>query len=95
MPSAAKTSATNALPTSRKLIEQLLLIYDGKDLYELVNREFQRGRVTLSLNVHGANEISQVIDRIRAHLAAQPIAGVADGSCRLRPAVLGSGRPHC
>ena len=66
----------NALPTDRKLIEQLLLIYDGKDLYELVNREFQRGRIALNLNVHGANEIGQVIERIRARLAAQPIAGV-------------------
>jgi len=67
----------NALPTNRNLVEQLLLIYDGKDLYELVNREFQRGRITLSLNVHGANEISQVIDKVRTHVAAQPIAGVA------------------
>lgn len=67
---------SNALPTDRKLIEQLLLIYDGKDLYELVNREFQRGRIALNLNVHGANEISQVIERIRIRLAAQPIAGV-------------------
>ena len=66
----------NALPTDRKLIEQLLLIYDGKDLYELVNREFQRGRIALNLNVHGANEISQVLERVRARLAAQPIAGV-------------------
>ncbi len=64
------------LPTSRKQIEQLLLIYDGKDLYELVNREYQRSRVTLNLNVHGANEISQVIDRIHAHLASQPIEGI-------------------
>ena len=67
----------NALPADRRLIEQLLLIYDGKDLFELVNREFQRGRVTMSLNVHGANEIGRVIDRIRTHVAAQPIHGMA------------------
>ncbi|MBI1285447.1 MAG: MMPL family transporter [Thiobacillus sp.] len=66
----------NALPTDRKLVQQLLLIYDGKDLYELVNREFQRGRITLSLNVHGANEIGQVINRIQAHISAYPITGV-------------------
>ena len=65
----------NALPTDRNLVEQLLLIYDGKDMYELVNHEFQRGRIALSLNVHGANETGEVIDRIRAHLDAQPIAG--------------------
>lgn len=66
----------NALPTNRKLVEQLLLIYDGRDLYELVNREFQRGRIALNLNVHGANEISRVMERIEARLKAQPIAGV-------------------
>jgi predicted RND superfamily exporter protein len=65
-----------ALPTSRKLVEQLLLIYDGEDLYELVNREFQRGRIALNLNVHGANEIGRVIERIEARLRAHPIAGV-------------------
>ncbi len=69
-------SGDDALPTSRRLVEQLLLIYDGKDLYELVNREFQRGRIALNLNVHGANEIGKVIARIEAHLRAQPIAGV-------------------
>ncbi|HQT31417.1 MAG TPA: MMPL family transporter [Thiobacillus sp.] len=70
-------SEADALPTTRKLVEQLMLIYDGKDLYELVNREFQRGRITLSLNVHGANEISRVIERIRTHVAEQPIKGMA------------------
>lgn len=65
-----------ALPTSRKLVEQLLLVYDGDDLFELVNREFQRGRIVLNLNVHGANEIGRVIERTEARLRAQPIAGV-------------------
>lgn len=66
----------DALPADRKLVQQLILIYDGKDLYELVNREFQRGRITLSLNVHGANEISRVIERVRERVAAHPIPGI-------------------
>lgn len=66
----------DALPTSRRLVEQLLLIYDGEDLYEMVNREFQRSRIALNLNVHGANEIGQVIERIEARLRTQPIAGI-------------------
>jgi hypothetical protein len=69
-------SGDDALPTSRQLVEQLLLIYDGKDLYEMVNREFQRSRIALNLNVHGANEIGQVIERIEARLRAQPIPGI-------------------
>lgn len=36
----------------------------------------QRGCIAFRLNVHGSNETTQVIDRIRAHLAAHPIAGV-------------------
>ncbi|MBT9566940.1 MAG: MMPL family transporter [Thiobacillus sp.] len=71
-----KDLGDNALPTTRKLVQQLLLIYDGNDLYELVNREFQRSRLTLSLNVHGANEISRVVDKINARLAEQPIPGI-------------------
>ncbi len=66
----------DALPTDRRLVEQLLLIYDGEDLYELVNREFQRGRIVLNLNVHGANEIGQVIARVDAQLHAHPIDGI-------------------
>jgi len=66
-----------ALPADRRLVEQLLLVYDGDDLYELVNREFQRGRIALNLNVHGANEISRVIQRIEARLAVEPIKGVS------------------
>jgi hypothetical protein len=65
-----------ALPSDRKLIEQLLLIYDGRDLYELVNREFQRGRVLLNMNVHGANQIGRVIERIEARLKEKPLAGI-------------------
>lgn len=66
-----------ALPGNRKLVEQLVLIYDGADLYELVNRDFQRARMTLSLNVHGANEIGQVIERIRERVRQQKIEGVS------------------
>lgn len=66
----------HALPGSRKLVEQLMLVYDGEDLYELVNREFQRTRIPLSLNVHGANEVGQVIERVRKRLAEQPIDGM-------------------
>ena len=35
-----------------------------------------RLRIALNLNVHGANEIGQVMERIEAHLKAQPILGV-------------------
>jgi uncharacterized protein len=61
------------IPDSRKLVHQYLLIYDGDDLYEIANREFDRTRLLISLNVHGANEISRVMDIIRAHLEQHPL----------------------
>jgi hypothetical protein len=64
------------LPDNDQALSQLLLIYDGRDLQELVNREFQTARIVLSVNVHGANQIGQVIDAIRTRLTDQPIAGL-------------------
>lgn len=65
-----------ALPKNDKLLSQLLLVYDGRDLDEMVNREYQRTRIALSLNVHGANAIGQIIDNIRDHLKQNPIPGL-------------------
>ncbi len=65
-----------ALPGNDRLLRQYLLVYDGRDLYELVNRDFSHARIVLGLNVHGTEAIGQVIDRIRARIAAEPIAGV-------------------
>lgn len=61
--------AFRRLPDDDRLLSQLLLIYDGRDLQELVNNEYQRMRILLNVNVHGANEIQGVIDRIEALIA--------------------------
>lgn len=65
------------LPPSDRLLSQYLLIYDGDDLPEFVNSEFDRARIVASVNVHGAKEIDRVIGLIRDRLAKQPLAGVA------------------
>lgn len=64
------------LPPSDRLLRQYLLIYDGSDLYELVNRDFQHARIILNLNVHGTKATTQVIDRVREHLKSQPLDGL-------------------
>ena len=64
------------LPSNDRLLRQYLLVYDGEDLYELVNRDFQHTRIMLNLNVHGTHAIREVIDRIQARLQAQPLPGV-------------------
>ncbi len=57
------------LPDSEALISQYLFIYDGDDLYDVVDRDFQHAQMVVNLNVHSANEISAVQDRIRGYLA--------------------------
>lgn len=61
--------AFRRLPDDDRLLSQLLLIYDGRDLQELVNNEYQRMRILLNVNVHGANAIQQVIEQIEGLVA--------------------------
>lgn len=61
--------ALRALPQDDRMLAQLLLIYDGRDLQELVNTDFQRMRILLNVNVHGANAIADVIDQIEQLIA--------------------------
>lgn len=68
--------AFRSLPANDRLLRQYLLVYDGDDLYEVVNRDFQHARMLLSLNVHGTSAIRQTIEQIQARLAAEPIPGV-------------------
>ncbi|MBU2709902.1 efflux RND transporter permease subunit [Zooshikella harenae] len=52
------------IPDSQALINQYLLLYDGNDLYEIVNREFDRTRVLLNLNVHSSGNIRRVVNKV-------------------------------
>lgn len=68
--------AYRVLPEERALISQYLFIYDGRDLYDIVDREFARTRVVLSLNVHGANAISAVAEAIDQYLGKAETPGL-------------------
>jgi predicted RND superfamily exporter protein len=65
----AEDPAFRRLPDNEALISQYLLIYDGDDMYDVVDRDFRHAQVIVNLNVHSANGISDVIERIRAYLA--------------------------
>ncbi len=56
------------IPKRDDLISQYLLVYDGDDIYDFVDRDFQMSHVSLNINVHGANEISRVMDEVRYYL---------------------------
>jgi len=69
--------AYRRLPDNRDLISQYLFVYDGQDLYDVVNREFQRALVNLNVNVHPAQEITAVMEQISAYLEAAELAGMS------------------
>ena len=64
------------LPPNRRLLQQYLLVYDGRDLYDLVDRSMQQGRILLSLNVHGAQALGVAVERIQQRLEEQPLPGL-------------------
>ena len=69
-------ASARSLPGSDKLLRQYLLVYDGKDLYELVNRDFQHTRIVVNMKVRGATEIGKAIAEIRQHLEKNPLPGL-------------------
>lgn len=52
------------LPETSPLVAQYLFVYDGIDLYELVDRDFQVTRVLLNLNVSGTQLITDFISEV-------------------------------
>jgi uncharacterized protein len=65
----AEHDSFRRIPDSADLISQYLLVYDGNDLFNFVNDDYQISHVPLNVNVHGANKISRLMDRIRIYLA--------------------------
>ncbi|RLQ20738.1 RND transporter [Seongchinamella sediminis] len=61
--------AYSRIPDNPDLIRQYVFVYDGEDLYDFVDQEFSTTRISLNVNVHGANEISDLMSRMRNYLA--------------------------
>ena len=51
----------NVIPIDNLLIDQYVLIYDGDNMYDFIERNLETMRINLALNVQGANEIENVI----------------------------------
>jgi hypothetical protein len=68
--------AFRALPPNKRLLQQYMLVYDGRDLYELIDRQYTKARILLTLNVHGAKALGASVAQIQARLAAQPLPGL-------------------
>ncbi len=66
--------AHRRLPGSRRLVAQYLFVYDGRDLWELADRELAAARLPMNLAIHGANAIEAFIGRLEARLEESPPA---------------------
>ena len=64
----AENPEFRTLPTDTELLSQYLLIYDGDDIHDFVDRDYQHSHVALNLNVHQTSEISQTLEKIRSYL---------------------------
>lgn len=60
--------AFRRIPDNPKLISQYMLVYDGEDLFDFVDREYRSSHVSLSINVHPANEIQALMEKMRTFL---------------------------
>ncbi len=65
----AEENSFRKIPDSADLISQYLLVYDGKNLFDFVDDDYKITHVSLNVNVHGANRISALMDRIRVYLS--------------------------
>lgn len=69
--------AYRTIPNDTNLISQYLFIYDGTDLFELINRDYNKTRIAISLNVHETNKISSVLKKIRDHIEEHTYPGLS------------------
>ncbi|MCB1650638.1 MAG: MMPL family transporter [Alphaproteobacteria bacterium] len=60
------------IPDNQDLVVQYLFFYDGDDLFELTNRDFNAAQVTINLNVHETGEIRRVVEKIETYLREHP-----------------------
>lgn len=60
------------IPDNSDLISQYLFVYDGKDMFDFIGEDYQQARVAMNVNVHGANQISNLMERIEQFLIKNP-----------------------
>ena len=72
----AEDPAFRRIPDNPELVSQYLFIYDGEDLYDYVDQEFSTSHISLSINVHPANEIAALMEKIRDYLGERIPVGL-------------------
>jgi len=64
------------IPDNPELITQYLFIYDGEDMFDFIDEDYQQARVTMNVNVHGANEIGDLMARVEEFLDDSPLKNI-------------------
>jgi len=64
------------VPENADLISQYLLVYDGEDLFDFVDQDYMISHISLNVNVHGANDIEDLMVRIRQYHGQHKVPGV-------------------
>jgi predicted RND superfamily exporter protein len=62
-----------SIPKDSNLISQYLFIYDGEDMYDFIDEDYQQARVAMNVNVHGANQISELMKKTEQYLTQNPL----------------------
>lgn len=60
----------DSLPSNDQLISQYFFIYDGNDIFELINREFDQTRIVISAHEHNSSKLRDIIKRMKEYLEA-------------------------
>jgi predicted RND superfamily exporter protein len=68
----AEDPAYRAIPEDAELISQYLFVYDGEDIFDFIDGDYQIARIAINANVHGTSEISDLMDSIRDRLRQMP-----------------------
>jgi uncharacterized protein len=72
----AEDNGYRKIPDSADLISQYLLVYDGEGLFDFVDESYTVSHIALNTNVHGANRISGLMERIRVYLGNNSGSGI-------------------
>jgi predicted RND superfamily exporter protein len=68
--------AFHALPDSRELVSQYLLLYDSDDIEDFITPAYDHGRILVRLSEHSSAAQARIIDDLRTFIAGMDAGGL-------------------
>ncbi len=72
----SEVAAFRVIPQNAELVSQYMLVYDGEDLYDFVDEDYTLSHISLNVNVHGANDIGDLMSRMRQYFDRHQVPGI-------------------